>query len=46
MISDPFYSMAKAYRKEDFDKLMAKVDRIDHRVNMQVTKSGQEFMQQ
>ncbi|KAG5568255.1 hypothetical protein H5410_064736 [Solanum commersonii] len=24
--------MAKAYRKEDFDKLMAKVDKIDHRV--------------
>nr|XP_010327328.1 uncharacterized protein LOC104649562 [Solanum lycopersicum] len=49
-ISDLFYSMAKTYRKEDFDKLMAKVDRIDHRVeeylNMQVTKSGQEFMQQ
>ena len=25
--------MAKAYRKEDFDKLMAKVDRVDQRVN-------------
>ena len=41
--------MAKAYRKKDFDKLMTKVDRIDHRVRntlkMQVMKNDQEFMQ-
>ncbi|XP_049386951.1 uncharacterized protein LOC125851221 [Solanum stenotomum] len=31
-LSNLFYSMAKAYRKEDFDKLMAKVDKVNHRV--------------
>ena len=41
-ISDLFYSMAKAYRKEDFDKLMAKVDRIDHRVKEYLEYAGYE----
>ncbi|XP_069143536.1 uncharacterized protein [Solanum lycopersicum] len=34
--------MAKAYRKEDFDKLMAKVDRIDHRVKEYLEYAGYE----
>ncbi|XP_069153707.1 uncharacterized protein [Solanum lycopersicum] len=41
-ISDIFYSMAKAYRKENFDKLMAKVDRIDHRVKEYLEYAGYE----
>nr|XP_025887254.1 uncharacterized protein LOC104647957 isoform X2 [Solanum lycopersicum] len=41
-ISDLFYSMVKAYRKEDFDKLMAKVDRIDHRVKEYLEYAGYE----
>ena len=41
-ISDLFYSMAKAYRKKDFDKLMAKVDRIDHRVKEYLEYAGYE----
>ncbi|XP_069154487.1 uncharacterized protein [Solanum lycopersicum] len=32
--------MAKAYRKEDFDKLMAKVCRIDHRVKEYLEDAG------
>ncbi|KAH0670849.1 hypothetical protein KY289_025342 [Solanum tuberosum] len=32
ILSDIFYSMAKAYRKDDFEKLMAKVEKIDNRV--------------
>ncbi|XP_055806933.1 uncharacterized protein LOC129875690, partial [Solanum dulcamara] len=31
-LSDLFYSMAKSYRKEDFEKLMAKVEKIDYRI--------------
>ncbi|XP_027773525.1 uncharacterized protein LOC107017068 [Solanum pennellii] len=34
--------MTKAYRKEDFDKLMAKVDRIDHRVKEYLEDAGYE----
>ena len=34
--------MAKAYRKENFDKLMAKVDRIDHRVKEYLEDAGYE----
>ncbi|KAH0727117.1 hypothetical protein KY284_002982 [Solanum tuberosum] len=40
-LSDLFYSMAKAYRKEDFDKLMAKVDKIDHRVKEYLEDAGE-----
>ncbi|XP_069154324.1 uncharacterized protein [Solanum lycopersicum] len=31
-----------AYKKEDFDKLMAKVDRIDHRVKEYLEDTGYE----
>ncbi|KAH0655594.1 hypothetical protein KY285_030476 [Solanum tuberosum] len=41
-ISDLFYSMAKAYRKEDFDTLMAKVDKVDHRVKEYLEDAGYE----
>ncbi|XP_049373661.1 uncharacterized protein LOC125838660 [Solanum verrucosum] len=41
-LSDLFYSMAKAYRKEDFDKLMAKVDKVDHRVKEYLEDAGYE----
>ncbi|KAH0649762.1 hypothetical protein KY284_029674 [Solanum tuberosum] len=41
-LSDLFYSMAKAYRKEHFDKLMAKVDKIDHRVKEYLENAGYE----
>ncbi|XP_010314417.2 uncharacterized protein [Solanum lycopersicum] len=41
-ISDLFYSMAKAYRKENFDKLIDKVDRIDHRVKEYLEDAGYE----
>ncbi|XP_049356549.1 uncharacterized protein LOC125821176 [Solanum verrucosum] len=34
--------MAKGYRKEDFDKLMAKVDKIDHRVKEYIEDAGYE----
>ena len=34
--------MVKAYRKKDFDKLMAKVDRIDHRVKEYLEDAGYE----
>ncbi|XP_015169195.1 uncharacterized protein [Solanum tuberosum] len=40
-LSDLFYSMAKAYINEDFDKLMAKVDKIDHRVNEYLEDAGE-----
>jgi len=50
VLSDVFYSMAKTCRKEDFEKLMAKVIKIDNQIKMYlrmlVMKSGQEFMQQ
>ncbi|KAH0696336.1 hypothetical protein KY290_013702 [Solanum tuberosum] len=42
ILSDVFYSMAKAYRKEDFDKLMAKVVKIDNRVKMYLEDAGYE----
>ncbi|KAH0716712.1 hypothetical protein KY290_012979 [Solanum tuberosum] len=41
-LSDLFYSMAKAYRKEDFDKLMVKVDKVDHRVKEYLEDAGYE----
>ena len=41
-LSDIFYSMAKAYRKEDFDKLMAKVVKVDHRVKDYLEDAGYE----
>ncbi|KAH0693112.1 hypothetical protein KY285_020209 [Solanum tuberosum] len=41
-LSDIFYSMAKAYRKEDFDKLMAKVVKVDHRVKDYLEDTGYE----
>ncbi|XP_016576532.2 uncharacterized protein LOC107874194 [Capsicum annuum] len=31
-LSDLYYSMAKAYRKEDFDYIMSKAAKIDHRI--------------
>ncbi|XP_049372992.1 uncharacterized protein LOC125837964 [Solanum verrucosum] len=34
--------MAKAYRKEDFDTLMAKVDKVDHRVKEYLEDVGYE----
>lgn len=39
-LSDLFYSMAKAYRKEDFDTLMVKVEKIDHRVKEYLQNAG------
>ena len=41
-LSDIFYSMAKAYRKEDFDKLMAMVVKVDHRVKDYLEEVGYE----
>ncbi|KAH0736956.1 hypothetical protein KY290_035661 [Solanum tuberosum] len=41
-LSDIFSSMAKAYRKEDFDKLMAKVVKVDHRVKDYLEDAGYE----
>ncbi|XP_049349455.1 uncharacterized protein LOC125814026 [Solanum verrucosum] len=41
-LSDLFNSMAKAYKKEGFDKLMAKVDKIDHRVKEYLEDAGYE----
>ncbi|KAH0646977.1 hypothetical protein KY284_034861 [Solanum tuberosum] len=41
-LSDLFYSMAKAYRKENFDKLMANVDKVDHRVKEYLEDTGYE----
>ena len=32
-LSDLYYSMAKAYRKEDFDYILSKVGKVDPRVN-------------
>ena len=34
--------MAKAYRKDDFDKSMANVDRVDHRVKEYLEDAGYE----
>ncbi|XP_069154381.1 uncharacterized protein [Solanum lycopersicum] len=39
-LSDLFYSMAKTYKVEDFDKLMAKVYRADHRVKDYLEDAG------
>ncbi|KAG5615768.1 hypothetical protein H5410_015592 [Solanum commersonii] len=41
-LSDLFYSMAKAYRKTDFDKLMANVDKVNHRVKKHLEDAGYE----
>ncbi|XP_055830888.1 uncharacterized protein LOC129899916 [Solanum dulcamara] len=42
VLSDIFYSMAKAYRKDEVDKLMAKVERIDQRVAQYLKNAGYE----
>ncbi|XP_004244821.1 uncharacterized protein [Solanum lycopersicum] len=42
ILSDLFYSMAKAYRKNDFEKLMAKLDKIDGRVKKYLQDAGYE----
>ncbi|XP_015163822.1 uncharacterized protein [Solanum tuberosum] len=42
ILSDIFYSMAKAYRKDDFEKLMAKVEKIDGRVKKYLQDAGYE----
>jgi len=42
ILSDLFYSMAKAYRKEDFEKLMAKLEKIDGRVKEYLQDAGYE----
>ncbi|KAH0729549.1 hypothetical protein KY289_000737 [Solanum tuberosum] len=39
--SDLFYSMAKAYIKKDFDILMAKVDKVDHRIKEYLEDAGE-----
>ena len=39
-LSDLFYYMDKAYIKEDFYKLMAKVDRVDQRVKDYLEDAG------
>ncbi|XP_069154906.1 uncharacterized protein [Solanum lycopersicum] len=41
-LSDLFYSMAKAYRKKDFEKLMAKVEKVDGRVKKYLEEAGYE----
>lgn len=41
-LSDLFYSMAKAYRKKDFEKLMAKVEKVDDRVKKYLEEAGYE----
>ena len=50
ILSDLFYSMSKAYRKDDFEKLMAKLDKIDGRVKKYLQdvgmKGGLGLMQQ
>ncbi|KAH0655229.1 hypothetical protein KY285_030111 [Solanum tuberosum] len=42
ILSDIFYSMAKAYQKDDFEKLMAKVEKIDGRVKKYLQDAGYE----
>lgn len=42
MLSDWYYSMAKCYRVEDFNKIMAKVERIDHMVKDYLQNVGYE----
>ena len=50
ILSDLFYSMAKSYRKDDFEKLMAKLDKIDGSVKKYLQdvgmKGGLGLMQQ
>lgn len=41
-LSDLFYYMEKIYWKEDVDKLMAKVEKIDHRVKEYLEDAGYE----
>ena len=42
ILSDLFYSMAKSYRKDDFEKLMAKLDKMDVRVKKYLQDAGYE----
>ncbi|XP_004252170.2 uncharacterized protein [Solanum lycopersicum] len=42
ILSDLFYSIAKAYRKDDFEKFMAKLDKIDGRVKKYLQDAGYE----
>ncbi|KAH0768406.1 hypothetical protein KY285_004277 [Solanum tuberosum] len=42
ILSDLFYSMAKTYINEDFDKLMAKVDKVNHKVKEYLEDAGYE----
>ena len=42
ILSDLFYSMAKTYRKDDFEKLMAKLDKINGRVKKYLQDAGYE----
>ncbi|KAH0766132.1 hypothetical protein KY285_002003 [Solanum tuberosum] len=42
ILSDIFYSMAKAYRKDDFEKLMVKVETIYGRVKKYLQDAGYE----
>ncbi|XP_015068686.1 uncharacterized protein LOC107013240 isoform X2 [Solanum pennellii] len=42
ILSNLFYSMAKAYRKDDFENLMAKLDKIDGRVKKYLQDAGYE----
>ncbi|XP_055810254.1 uncharacterized protein LOC129880305 [Solanum dulcamara] len=42
VLSDIFYSMAKAYRKDEFKKLMAKVEKINHRMTQYLKNVGYE----
>ena len=41
-LSDLFYSMAKAYRKKNFKKWMAKVEKVDGRVKKYLEEDGYE----
>ncbi|KAH0705967.1 hypothetical protein KY285_010491 [Solanum tuberosum] len=41
-LSDVFYAMAKAYRQEDFDEIMKKVEDMDHRVKDYLMLAGYE----
>ncbi|WMV47149.1 hypothetical protein MTR67_040534 [Solanum verrucosum] len=41
-LSDVFYAMAKAYRQEDFDEMMKKVEDMDHRVKDYLMLAGYE----
>ncbi|KAG5606795.1 hypothetical protein H5410_028287 [Solanum commersonii] len=41
-LSDLFYSMANAYRKDNFEKLMAKLENVDGRVKKYLQDAGYE----